>query len=296
MSTGDGSNDDFRFSLAGAQEKTALLWHKGSWHVPLGATPTTHIFKLPLGLAGNTRYDLQHSIENEWLSMELLRAMGLPIAKTQIAQFEDQRVLIVERFDRSAHPDGWIVRIPHENLLQAQGLPSHLKYEWDGGPGVSGMMGLLRGSANARNDRQTFFKALLYFWLLAATDGHAKNFSLAIAPRGTFKLAPLYDVLSAWPWVGGGANQVHLRNVKMTMALRTKNAHYRMREIYRRHWLAVGERYIGVEPTTAILDELPGIAEGAITLVQEKIPEGFPTRIVDTIFDGIRGNLAHLAL
>jgi len=93
--------------------------------------------------------------------MELLRAMGLPIAKTEMAQFEDQRVLIVERFDRSLHPDGWIVRIPHEDLLQAQGLPSHLKYESDGGPGVSDMMNLLRGSANARDDRQTFFKALL---------------------------------------------------------------------------------------------------------------------------------------
>lgn len=71
-----GDTDDFRFSLAGAQEKTALLWHEGAWHIPLGATPTTHIFKLPLGLAGNTRYDLQHSVENEWLSMELLRTMG----------------------------------------------------------------------------------------------------------------------------------------------------------------------------------------------------------------------------
>ncbi len=82
----------------------------------------------------------------------------------------------------------------------------------------------------------------------------------------------------------------------MAMALRTKNAHYRMRETYRRHWLAVGERYIGVEPTTTILEELPGIVEGAITLVQEKIPEGFPAHIVDTIVNGIRSNLAHLAL
>ncbi|WP_237173885.1 HipA domain-containing protein [Paracandidimonas lactea] len=157
-------------------------------------------------------------------------------------------------------------------------------------------MHLLRGSATARDDRQTFFRALLYFWLLAATDGHAKNFSLAIAPGGTFKLAPLYDVLSAWPWVGSGAKQVHLRNVKMAMALRRKNVHYRMREIYRRHWVSVGERYIGVEPTTTILEELPGIVEGAITLVQKKIPEGFPAHVMDTIFDGIRGNLAHLAL
>lgn len=296
FSASEVSNDDFRFSLAGAQEKTALLWHEGSWHVPHGATPTTHIFKLPLGLAGNTRYDLQHSVENEWLSMELLRAMGLPIAKTEMAQFEDQRVLIVERFDRSLHPDGWIVRIPHEDLLQAQGLPSHLKYESDGGPGVLDVMGILRGSAHARDDQQIFFKALLYFWLLAAVDGHAKNFSLAIAPGGVFKLAPLYDVLSAWPWEGSGAKQLHLRNIKMAMALRTQNTHYHMREMYRRHWYLVGGRFIGAEATQAILDDVFVLVENAISTVQEQLSESFPAQISDSIFAGVRSNLARLAL
>lgn len=296
MLSGDEHNDDFRFSLAGAQEKTALLWHEGAWQVPYGATPTTHIFKLPLGLAGNTRYDLQHSVENEWLSMELLREMGLSIAKTEMAQFEDQRVLIVERFDRSIHSEGWVVRIPHEDLLQAQGLPSHLKYESDGGPGVEEVMELLRGSAHPREDQQTFFKALLYFWLLAAIDGHAKNFSLTIAPGGVFKLAPLYDVLSAWPWQGSGAQQIHKRNIRMAMALRTKNAHYHMNDIYRRHWLAVGERFIGLEATTAILDEISVRAERAISIVQEKLPEDFPVQVADAIFAGIKSNLARLAL
>lgn len=69
-----------------------------------------------------------------------------------------------------------------------------------------------------------------------------------------------------------------------------------MHEIYRRHWLAVGERFIGTQPTTTILEALPGIVEDAITVVQEKIPEGFPDQIPDKIFDGIRRNLARLAL
>jgi serine/threonine-protein kinase HipA len=33
--------EDLRISLAGAQEKTALLWHNGGWMRPLGSTPTT---------------------------------------------------------------------------------------------------------------------------------------------------------------------------------------------------------------------------------------------------------------
>ncbi|WP_244129833.1 HipA N-terminal domain-containing protein [Burkholderia gladioli] len=50
-------DDDFRISLAGAQEKDAFLWWNGRWMKPRGATPTTHIFKLPLGLIGGRRAD-----------------------------------------------------------------------------------------------------------------------------------------------------------------------------------------------------------------------------------------------
>lgn len=57
--------NDFRISIAGAQEKTALLRIDKRWHLPLGATPTTHIFKLPLGLVGNITADMSDSIENE---------------------------------------------------------------------------------------------------------------------------------------------------------------------------------------------------------------------------------------
>ncbi len=57
----------FGLSIAGAQEKTALLLHRGKWHIPKGATPSTHIFKLALGIVGNMRADMQDSVELEWL-------------------------------------------------------------------------------------------------------------------------------------------------------------------------------------------------------------------------------------
>ena len=81
---GMGGDDDdlFRISLAGAQEKTALTKVGRRWCRPHGATPTTHIFKLPLGLVGGSRrVDLSDSVENEWLCAEILRAMGLPVAR-----------------------------------------------------------------------------------------------------------------------------------------------------------------------------------------------------------------------
>jgi len=60
----DDDDEELRISIAGAQEKTALLWHEGRWCRPLGATPTTHIFKLPLGLVGNRQADMRTSVEN----------------------------------------------------------------------------------------------------------------------------------------------------------------------------------------------------------------------------------------
>jgi serine/threonine protein kinase HipA of HipAB toxin-antitoxin module len=69
----------------------------GRWCRPLGATPTTHILKLPLGLVGGRRLDLSHSVHNEWLCAQLLREMGLPVAVTDIATFGDETVLAAKR-------------------------------------------------------------------------------------------------------------------------------------------------------------------------------------------------------
>ena len=96
-------DDLFRISIAGAQEKTALSWIDGRWCLPHGATPTTHIMKLPLGTVGQAvKVDMSTSVENEWLCASILRAYGLDVAPSTMGTFEDQKVLIVERFDARA--------------------------------------------------------------------------------------------------------------------------------------------------------------------------------------------------
>ena len=67
--------DDFRISVAGAQEKTALLHNKGKWFRPTGSTPTTQIFKPQIGRLPNG-VDLSESVENEYLCLKLLAAFG----------------------------------------------------------------------------------------------------------------------------------------------------------------------------------------------------------------------------
>jgi len=236
--------DDFRISLAGAQEKTALLKLNGHWMRPLGPTPTTHILKLPLGLVGNMQMDMATSVENEWLCAQVIKAYGLPVADCDMAQFEDIKVLVVERFDRVWSADNsWLIRLPQEDMCQAMGYPSHMKYESDGGPGMDKILNFLNGSTHAERDKIHFLKAQFLFWLLCASDGHAKNFSIQLKAGGSYAMAPLYDVLSVYPVLGAGANLVSPHKVRMAMAVRVKSPHWKMREIQPRHWHELARRH-----------------------------------------------------
>lgn len=297
------NEDDFRISIAGAQEKTALLQVDGRWCLPRGATPTTHIFKLPLGLIGGMKLDMTHSVENEWLCAMVLKAYGLPVAACRPWQFEDMKALVVERFDRAwwASPvgDQRLIRLPQEDLCQASGVPPDAKYEADGGPGIDSIFKVLEGSLAREQDRRTFFQAQVLFWMLCATDGHAKNFSLFIRPGGRYQLTPLYDVLSAYPVLGEGPSKISPFKAKMAMAVRAKNAHWAWRDILRRHWLELGTRHGVVtadgHPAHAILDDLVARTPEVIAQVRRQLPPGFPAEVADSILAGVQDAAARLA-
>lgn len=281
---GQADDGDLRISIAGAQEKTALLLHQGRWCRPRGATPSSHIFKLPLGLVGNMRADMSGSVENEWLCARLLHAMGLPVATCGMARFGRHKVLVVERFDRRLMqpPDGtaWIARLPQEDFCQALGLPGSLKYESDGGPGIRPLLRTLQSSSHAAQDVMTFVQAQLVFWLLAATDGHAKNFSIFLERGSTYRLTPLYDVLSAWPIIGNGPNQIPFRRAKLAMALRSRNVHDHLHEVHTRHWRALAHE-AGL-PFDALV-ELVARVPRALAQVEGELPPGFPAQVWNAI-------------
>lgn len=286
-----GMSDDageFRLSIAGAQEKTALLYWKKKWNRPLGATPTTHIFKLPIGYIQHQQMDLRDSCENEWLCAQIAAAFGLPVAKCEIQQFEEIKTLIVERFDRKLSGDGrWLMRLPQEDMCQALGVSPNLKYQSDGGPGVNNIMQLLLGSADPEKDRDTFFSAQVLFYLLAAIDGHAKNFSVAIEAGGQYRLTPLYDIMSAHPLIAN--KQLHEKKIKMAMALCGKNNHYHWHEIKRKHFLETAKAAnYSVESAERILDSMLEKVEHVIQHVFDKLPAKFPRKIYQPIFDGMR--------
>lgn len=228
-------NEDFRISLAGAQEKTAFLYHQGKWKRPLGATPTTHIFKLPIGIVGQGQLNLSTSCENEWLCLQILAKFGLAVPQADIAHFGETKVLIVERFDRRWSADNrYLIRLPQEDMCQAFNIAPARKYENDGGIGILPIMNILKGSSNTIADQKAFFKAQILFWLLCAIDGHAKNFSLFLEANNRYKLTPFYDVISAYPLLSPKGLQK--QKVKMAMAwYGEKNKHYLWDKIHLRH-------------------------------------------------------------
>lgn len=289
-------SEELRLSVAGAQEKTAFLWHNNQWCLPLGSTPTTHLFKLPMGVIGDGQIDFSSSVENEWLCSKVLMAYGLPVASTEMARFNGERCLIVQRFDRRLHSGGayWL-RLPTEDCCQATATPAANKYENSGGPGMQSIAELLAQSTE-RHDLSTFFKAQVLFWMLRAIDGHAKNFSLFLNPGGRFQLTPLYDVLSAWPVIGRASGQWPQQKLKMAMAwFGEKNRYYKPLEITSRRMLLTAKR-LGLGDAQPILNELIAQTPVVIRSVQSQLTAGFPQTVADPVMTGLESAAAQLQL
>ena len=279
---------DFRVSIAGAQEKTAFLRWNGKWQKPHGSTPTTHIFKLPMGLVGGRRADFSTSVDNEWLCLRLLKAYGLNVAEATMETFGKQRVLVVERFDRRTSPDGrWLMRLPQEDFCQVEGVSPLRKYESEGGPGLKALFTTLKQSVNAENDMRTLLASQVLFWLLRAPDGHAKNFSVHILPGGRFRMTKLYDVMSAYPVLGDGPNLWSAFEVKLAMALLGKNRHYLMHNIQRRHFNTTAQKVAYGTSAEPVIEEILARTIAAVAEVRESLPAGFSQYVADRILDGV---------
>jgi serine/threonine-protein kinase HipA len=287
----DNDDDDFRISIAGAQEKTALLKMGQQWTKPIGSTPTSHIMKLPMGKLPQVGIDLSDSCENEFICLELARAFGFNVANSEVLYFGEQKVLSVERFDRRYASDGsWLMRLPQEDFCQAMGISSSQKYQSDGGLGIIDCLNLLNASSN-RKDRATFFKTQIFFWLVAAIDGHGKNFSVFLEPDNTYRMTPLYDILSAFPVMTKKALQP--QKIKMAMALKGKNTHWKWKEIQPRHFVSTAE-FVKYPSNKAAshYEYFVDNVENAIAQVEGKIPNTFPPYVAEAIFSGLRKQAA----
>lgn len=194
-----------QFSLAGAQAKTALFHDGRRWGIPSGATPTTHILKP--AVAGFDDHDL-----NEHLCLDAARRTGLRAVRTRVERFEGETAIVVTRYDRLDRDVG-VVRVHQEDLCQALAVHPRDKYQAEGGPSPRDIVQLFRRvmpASIADHATWSFVDALIWNWLIAGTDAHAKNYSVLLA-AGDVRLAPLYDIASALPY------GTHERKLRMAM-------------------------------------------------------------------------------
>ena len=282
--------NDFRISVAGAQEKTALLKVNDDWCIPQGMTPTNHIIKLPIGeiRQPNATLDLRDSVDNEYFCLALASALGFAVPAAEIITAGQIRALAVARFDRRWNGDNsMLLRLPQEDMCQVFGLPSSVKYESDGGPGILPIMSFLLGSSDALEDRYHFMKFQVFQWLLGATDGHAKNFSVFIQPGGSYRLTPFYDILSAWPLLGGAG--LHMSDLKLAMGLKaSKGRKNAIDRIYPRHFVALAkEAGFPERDMYNILHDFAQQVPDALRQVRESLPAEFSDKVATSINAGV---------
>lgn len=289
-------DDGFRISVAGAQEKTALLRHKGKWMRPHGRTPTTHILKPQIGQVQmpSGTVDLSNSVENEFYCLKLLETFGLEVNQTEIHTFGDRKVLVIERFDRRWTRDGRLIRLPQEDCCQALSVPPTRKYQNRGGPGIVAIVDLLRGSDDPFADQLVFFKSQVLFWLIGATDGHAKNFSIFLTPGGRFRLTPFYDVLTVQPSLD--ARQVAHRDFKLAMSVGNSNK-YRILDISGRHFFETAKKArLSPRIVGQAMADIRESAESAFDHLEQLLPKDFSGAIHDSVKTATLERLGHLAL
>jgi serine/threonine-protein kinase HipA len=291
---GIDTEQEFRISIAGAQEKTALLRHRGHWMRPVGTTPTTHILKPQLGEIPTPwgKIDLSDSVENEHYCLTLLASFGLPVATTEIVRFGERRVLVVERFDRRWRGEDRLLRLPQEDFCQALSVPASRKYQNHGGPSAVDLLIKLQEGDDPLADQPQVLKSLILFWLIGASDGHAKNFSLFLRPGGRFQLTPFYDVLSAQP--AFDAKRIPHRSYLLAMSAGAK-PHYKILDLHGRHFVETAKA-AGLGPTVIrrVIDEVRAGAICAAEQARSKMPPDFPDAVHHSVAAAIQARLPRL--
>ena len=259
--------DSGLFSLSGAQPKMVACLVNGKWREQRGHTPSTHIIKPNMP-------DLENQVENEHFCLCLANELGLVTARSKVVNFEDQRTIVVERYDRVrikgskrlklTSSGGKVIRVHQEDLCAALAIDPKNKYQRHGGPGIRSVMNLLAGSADPERDRDNFIRACALNFVIRGTDAHGKNYSVLLSGDGTYRLAPLYDIISALPYKGVGYE-------RMAMSINKK---VKFKSIYPSDWEAEMRR-CNYEPERAIyhVKDIMVRAPDAANLVLKKCSE-----------------------
>jgi serine/threonine-protein kinase HipA len=250
--------EGLRLSLAGAQDKLPVVFRDGRIGQPLNGAPSTHILKTPI-------HSLAESVMNEGFCLALAEAAQLEPARGFIHSVKGSRFLLLERYDRVDGAAGRVQRLHQEDFCQALGMPTEMKYQNEGGPGLAQCFGLVRRMTRPSAPQVLrLLDYVIFNVLIGNNDAHAKNFSLL--HRGKVPLlAPLYDTLST-------AVYPNLMS-KMAMKIGSK---YTFSDVQARHWHQFAEN-TGLSPaqTRKRVRELANLLPGVARTPQSEPGNGF---------------------
>ena len=208
---------DKRLSLAGAQDKTAVVMINNKIAIPEDNVPSTHILKPAIN-------GLTETIENEYLCLKVAEKLGIQIPNIQICQANDTQYLLIERYDREVNNEK-IKRIHQEDFCQASNIPSAYKYQSEGGVDFKRCIEILKRTTKPAVSIKQFVKLMIFNYLIGNNDAHGKNFSILHYDNGEITFAPAYDILctSIYPELSS----------KMAMKI---GGYYESNKIYPRHF------------------------------------------------------------
>lgn len=232
-------DEGITLSLAGVNDKAAVVLRQGRMYLPLHGYPSTHIIKVDIPT-------LKDSIKTEHFCLRLADAVGLRVPKTQLHMAEDQSFMLMSRYDRYRNEHG-VRRRHQEDFCQALGYMPGKKYERHGGPGWRQCFGLMAETANPVAAREELLRYAVFQFLINNPDAHAKNYSLLFQPgSGSVSLAPIYDLNNAAAFAG------HFKKTRPIMAM-WLGGEGDPTKVTREHWdqfavdCRLSQRLVGVE-------------------------------------------------
>ncbi len=274
-----GADSGF-FSLAGAQAKVAICYVGGRWYEQRGYTPSTHIIKPAMA-------DLESQVENEHFCLKLAGAAGLNAVKSEVRTIGDLSTIVVERYDRVRlrgrtrvkldQAGGRVHRFHQEDICSALSVLPENKYQNLGGPGMKQVMRLLEGSGNAEVDRERFMRACAFNFAIAGIDAHGKNYSVLMEAGGRFRLAPLYDVISALPYDLETYNSLAM----------SVGGERKLRNIYPKHWekAAAQCRYDPQKAVSHVREYCERLPDAAREVLGDCRKQGLRDDVLTTLVD-----------
>jgi len=93
--------------------------------------------------------------------------------------------------------------------------------------------------------------------------------------------------MPVWPIMGNKANHLSWHDARLAMAFRSRNAHYKLKGIYPRHFgIVAGKLGLAGEIDT-IIEEILAATPKVISSAGAILPTEFPQWVADLIFAGL---------